>query len=196
MTQFFQKKQTFFSPLSTANMKEKEILLIKVDENDTPLGVIGKNEAHINNVLHRAFSVFIFNENGEWLLQKRAATKYHSPDLWSNSCCGHPQPGDDTRTAAEKRLSEEMGIHCKLFSAGKFLYRADLANGMKEHEFDHLFIGFTNQLPILNEEECSAFRYINFNSLEKEITSHPETFTAWFKMLYHRINNTQKNELP
>jgi len=163
------------------------VLLIRVDTNDMPLGVVEKMAAHREGILHRAFSVFIFNSEGKWLLQQRAVGKYHSAGLWTNSCCGHPQEGDETGEAARNRLNYEMGLDCDLRNIFNFTYRASLENGLVEHEFDHVFIGFSDELPRVNPEEVSGWRMVSIEDLREEIEAGESRFTEWFKMVYERV---------
>lgn len=166
----------------------KEIEVILVDEHDNPIGLMPKMEAHQKGVLHRALSVFLFDLNGNWMLQKRASTKYHSPDLWTNTCCSHPYPNEDTKKAAERRLVEEMGIQSELTKVLSFVYRAELENGLIEHEFDHVFIGFTADLPSPNKDEVSDWKILSFEAIDNEVQIYPEQFTEWFKLIYRKIN--------
>ncbi len=158
--------------------------VILVDETDLPLGQMEKQEAHIQGLLHRAFSVFVFNDAGALLLQRRAITKYHSGGLWTNTCCGHPRPGEDTRIAAQRRLQEEMGLELELTPLFHFVYRAELDQHLTEHEYDHVFVGKTNREPSLNPGEASAHRWISIKMVCEEIERTPELFTAWFKIAF------------
>lgn len=166
----------------------KEIEIILVDEHDNPIGLMPKMEAHQKGVLHRALSVFLFDLNGNWMLQKRASTKYHSPDLWTNSCCSHPLPKEDTEAAAHRRLMEEMGIDCELHKVFSFIYKAKLGNGLIEHELDHVFVGFTPEFPSPNEEEVGDWKIVPFEEIDYEVQNHPEIFTEWFKLIYRKVN--------
>lgn len=156
--------------------------LILVDENDSPIGTMEKLVAHQKGLLHRAISVFAFNEKGELLLQRRAPHKYHSAGLWTNTCCSHPSPGEDTLAAAHRRLREEMGFDCELSPAGHLLYRVAFDNGLTEHEFDHLFIGRFDGEPVLNPDETDAFRWMDADTLRADIAAHPAQYTYWFKL--------------
>lgn len=156
--------------------------VILVDEQDNPVGTMGKMEVHEKALLHRAFSVFIFNTKGEMLLQKRAATKYHSGGLWTNACCSHPKPGEDTRAAAEKRLEEEMGFNTDLQEAFSFIYKAPFQNGLTEHEFDHVFIGTYEGAINPNPEEVSDYLYQSIDHLKNAISKNPAEYTEWFKI--------------
>jgi isopentenyl-diphosphate delta-isomerase len=166
-------------------MMEEQVVL--VDQQDQQMGTMEKMEAHRKGLLHRAFSVFIFNSKGELLLQQRARDKYHSAGKWTNTCCSHPRPGEKTADAALRRLNEEMGLQCKLEHRFSFLYQADLENQLSEHEYDHVFFGYTDALPILNPEEAIAFRYISIRALSLELEQQPGEFTAWLKICFPKI---------
>ena len=159
--------------------------VILVNDKDQPIGEMGKLEVHKKGLLHRAFSTFIFNDKGQLLLQRRAKTKYHSANLWTNTCCSHPQPGDCTLDAAKRRLKEEMGIETDLEKKFDFIYRARLDNNLIEYECDHVFTGRYNQQPDLNSEEASDYRWISINELKDEIKLYPEKFTEWLKIAIH-----------
>ncbi len=161
----------------------KEPLLILVDNNDQEIGQMNKLEAHEKGVLHRAISVLIFNTKGDWLLQKRASSKYHSPSLWSNTCCSHPVPGETSIKAAERRLREEMGMTVDINFSFNFTYKADFNNGLIEHELDHVFFGISDELPIINREEADDFEYVGQSLLLKNIKENPSHYTEWFKIL-------------
>lgn len=167
-------------------MNEEKVIL--VDDKDQELGLMEKMQAHREGALHRAISVFIFNSKGEWLLQKRAAGKYHSAGLWSNSCCSHPRKGEPLQQAAQRRLKEEMGLSCELKHRFSFIYKASLDAGLTEHELDHVFIGTSNDLPYPEPSEVAAFRYISAEQLQKELLASPDNFSAWFKLLFDRVN--------
>jgi len=166
-------------------MPEDQVIL--VDENDTPIGTMGKLEVHEKGLLHRAFSVFIFNDKNEMLLQRRALSKYHSAGLWTNTCCSHPQPNEDTLAAANRRLKEEMGMSADLTHKSSFIYKTPFDNNLTEHEFDHVFIGYSNSDPKINPEEVDSFKWINIFDLKKEIASSPEQFTSWFKIAMEKV---------
>jgi isopentenyl-diphosphate delta-isomerase len=158
--------------------------VILVDESDQPLGVMEKMEAHRLAVLHRAFSVFIFNSRGEMLLQQRAQEKYHSAGLWTNACCSHPRPGEDTRAAAVRRLREELGFITDLQKLFEFTYRTAYENGLTEFEFDHVFVGTYDRDVSPNRAEVSDYRYLSLSEIEAELFSAPETFTSWFQLAF------------
>lgn len=161
--------------------------VILVDENDTETGTMGKMEVHEKALLHRAFSVFIFNDKGEVLLQRRAAKKYHSAGLWTNACCSHPKPGEDTTAAAQKRLQEEMGFFTPLSKTFTFIYRAPFENGLTEHEYDHVFTGTYNGSIQPNPDEVSDYCYQPVEQLNNSIQTHPHHFTVWFKIAFPKL---------
>jgi isopentenyl-diphosphate Delta-isomerase len=168
-------------------MGEKVIL---VDEFDRETGVTDKMEAHKTGQLHRAVSVLVFNSKNEWLLQQRAALKYHSAKLWTNTCCSHPHPGESAIEAAERRLMQEMGIQCKLKPAFQFKYKTEFDNGLTEHEWDHVFIGYCDDLPKLNPDEVMDWKYISPNDLKEDILQNPFKYTEWMKIIFGKMNNT------
>ncbi|MEY3100030.1 MAG: hypothetical protein RIS89_190 [Bacteroidota bacterium] len=157
--------------------------VVLVNEQDQVLGQLEKIEAHELGLLHRAFSVLLFNDRGELLLQQRAAHKYHSPLLWTNTCCSHQRPNETTLMAAERRLKEEMGMSAPMQTAFKFQYKATLDQGLTEHELDHVLFGYTNQDPNINPEEVAAFRWISMAQLLQELQSKRDSFTIWFQIL-------------
>jgi isopentenyl-diphosphate delta-isomerase len=161
--------------------------VVLVDEQDNAIGTMEKQQAHIVGVLHRAFSIFIFNSEKELLLQKRASSKYHCGGLWTNACCSHPRENENTQDAANRRLEEEMGMQCSLTPIFTFVYKAGFENGLTEHEFDHVFFGESNQTPKINTEEVEAYRYISMDDLQQEIKEFPEKFTPWFIIALDRV---------
>lgn len=157
--------------------------VILVDKNDQPQGSMEKMLAHEKGVLHRAFSIFLFNDQNEMLLQQRAATKYHSPNLWTNACCSHPLPEENLNDATARRLKEELDLDGILLKKEfSFIYQAALENGLTEHEFDHVFTGIYNQVPKIIPEEAQAYRFISLPDLQQEIKDSPDKFSAWFKI--------------
>ena len=166
--------------------------VILVDENDNQVGVMPKLEAHQKGLLHRAFSIFIFNSKYELLLQKRASSKYHSGGLWTNTCCSHPREGEDTLDAANRRLIEEMGIETSLRKVHDFIYKAELDNNLTEHEFDHVFYGIYNEDPIINEDEADDFKWIDMDSLNEDIKTNGNNYTIWFKIAFEYFYNYLK----
>lgn len=163
--------------------------VILVDENDREIGQMEKLEAHQRALRHRAISAFVFNHRNELLLQKRAAGKYHSPDLWANTCCSHPRPGETARGAAERRLREEMGFICSLQFACTLEYRAELGD-LTEHEIDHLFTGIWDGTPEPEPQEVSEWRWISLEELEAEIAARPENFVVWLPLLLPELRQT------
>jgi isopentenyl-diphosphate delta-isomerase len=161
--------------------------MIIVDEKDQVKGVAGKMEAHTKGLLHRAFSVFIFNHKGEMLLQQRAMDKYHSGGLWTNACCSHPQPGEDTKKAALRRLKEEMGFETELEKIFDFVYKADFENGLIEHEFDHVFVGEYDGLIHFSNDEVMASSYKSMQDIAHSLEEDPGKYTAWFRLAFPRI---------
>lgn len=172
-------------------MEEKVIL---VNEADEPQGLMEKMEAHRKGLLHRAFSVFIFNKKNELLLQQRAISKYHSGGLWTNTCCSHPREGEDNLAAAHRRLQEEMGFDCEISKLTDFVYRAELDQGLIEHEFDHVFVGRWEGEPEVNPEEVESFRWMNVEAVEADIQTNPDRYTAWFKIIYQEFLKHVRNE--
>ena len=161
--------------------------VILVDEFDNMLGTMEKMAAHRLGKLHRAFSVFIFNRKGQLLLQQRALDKYHSGGKWTNTCCSHPSPGEKTIDAANRRLGQEMGLKCKLDHVFNFVYRADMLNGISEHEYDHVFVGICDDVPMPDPDEVAAYEYVNMNLLSKELKEIPERYTEWLKICFDQI---------
>lgn len=159
-----------------------EDFVILVDQADRQVGIMKKLEAHVEGLLHRAFSVFIFNSEGKILLQKRHSEKYHSGGLWSNTCCSHPKPGEDTAQAAKRRLYEEMGMKSDLVPAFSFVYKSNLDNNLTEFEYDHVFYGYSNHLPEINVTEVEDYRYVSPENLKKEIEASPDSYTEWLKI--------------
>jgi isopentenyl-diphosphate Delta-isomerase len=166
-------------------MNEERVIL--VDESDRETGTMEKLRAHQEGVLHRAFSVCIFNDSGELLLHKRAAGKYHSPDLWTNTCCSHPRPGERTSEAALRRLQEEMGFTCAIEPAFEFIYRAELDQDLIEHEYDHVFTGIWNGIPSPAADEVSEWEYRAPADVLADMHVRPERYTAWFRILLPRL---------
>lgn len=164
--------------------------VVLVDELDNKVGLMEKMEAHINPTLHRAFSIFIFNSKNEMLLQQRALSKYHTPGLWTNTCCSHPRDGESLHDAANRRLQEEMGMQCELKEAFSFIYKADVMQGLVEHEFDHVFIGTSDDLPIINKDEVESFRYDTVENIKADIERNPQNYTAWFKIAFDKLLET------
>jgi isopentenyl-diphosphate delta-isomerase len=165
--------------------KEKVIL---VDENDNEIGTKEKIQAHENGGrLHRAFSVFVFNEKGEIMIQRRADGKYHCAGLWTNTCCSHPRPGEPLEDAVHRKLKQELGFDTELREILSFVYMAQFENGLTEHELDHVFVGRFDGTPELNPEEVGDFKWVNPEELEKSIQETPDEYTPWFKIILKRV---------
>ncbi len=163
-------------------MTEEQVIL--VNENDEQLGLMPKMEAHEKARLHRAFSVFVFNDNGELLLQQRAADKYHSPTLWTNTCCSHQRDGESNIEAGKRRLQEEMGFVCDLKEVFWFVYKAPFDNGLTEHELDHVMVGYFNGYPEINKDEVESYKWMTLEDVKIDIKNHPEYYTEWFKIIF------------
>ena len=161
--------------------------VVLVDERDTQVGIMEKMVAHLVPRLHRAFSIFIFNSKGELLLQQRALSKYHSPGLWTNTCCSHPQNGESLETATARRLMEEMGMTCEMHEVFTFIYKAPVGLGLIEHEYDHVWFGETDTLPNINTDEVASWKYMSLEAIQEDMTTHPESYTEWFKISFHEI---------
>ncbi|WP_277012338.1 isopentenyl-diphosphate Delta-isomerase [Capnocytophaga granulosa] len=172
---------------------EEQVIL--VNEKDEPIGLMGKMEAHQKGLLHRAFSVFVFNSKQEVLLQQRAACKYHSPNLWTNTCCSHPRAGETNQQAGERRLQEEMGLQVPLQEVFSFIYKAPFDNGLTEHEYDHVLIGYSDAQPQINPEEVASWKWLSLEAIKEDILQAPERYTAWFKIIfeefYHHLLSKQ-----
>ena len=161
--------------------------VILVNEQDQQIGIMEKMAAHIVPRLHRAFSIFIFNSNGELLLQQRAFSKYHSPGLWTNTCCSHPRNGETMEQATSRRLMEEMGMNCDMHEVFTFIYKAPVGLGLIEHEFDHVFFGESDDTPVINTDEVAAWKYMNLDDIAEDMKAHPECYTEWFKISFDEV---------
>jgi isopentenyl-diphosphate delta-isomerase len=170
--------------------------VVLVDRDDVAVGTAEKMQAHRDGLLHRAFSVFVFRPDGRMLLQRRALSKYHSGGLWTNSCCSHPWPGEPVSDAAHRRLREEMGFDCELHHAFSFIYRAELDGGLTEHELDHVFVGWSDDVPDPDPEEVDSWREVRMDDLEREIAADPERFTVWFRIALPRLLAADLAGLP
>lgn len=164
---------------------EEQVIL--VNENDSAIGEMSKMKVHELGILHRAFSVFIFNDHGELLLQQRSLHKYHSEGLWTNTCCGHPRPGEETRMAAQRRLGEEMGIETDLSEVFSFIYRTEFANGLIEQEFDHVFFGSYSSDPDPDPSEVMSWRYVPVNIITSLLIEKPSSFSFWMAECWPKI---------
>ena len=166
-------------------MKEEKVIL--VNEKDEQIGLMPKLEAHEKALLHRAFSVFIFNDKNELMLQQRAFNKYHSPGLWTNTCCSHQRDGESNLEAGKRRLMEEMGFVVDLKEAISFIYKAPFDNGLTEHEFDHVLLGKYNGEPHINKEEVASWKWMPLEEVKTDIAKHPESYTEWFKVIFDKF---------
>ncbi|MFD2890970.1 isopentenyl-diphosphate Delta-isomerase [Flavobacterium chuncheonense] len=175
-------------------MREEKVIL--VDQNDEPIGLMEKIAAHEQALLHRAFSVFVLNDKNEIMLQQRAAHKYHSPLLWTNTCCSHQRPGETNIQAGKRRLQEEMGFEVDLKELFHFIYKAPFDNGLTEHELDHVMIGYYNEAPNINKEEVENWKWMEVEAVKEDMANRPEVYTVWFKIIfdefYHYLENHKK----
>ncbi len=169
------------------NMEEEKVIL--VNEHDEQIGLMPKIEAHEKAVLHRAFSVFILNAKNELMLQQRAHHKYHSPGLWTNTCCSHQRDGEGNIDAGIRRLNEEMGFTTVLKESISFIYKAAFDNGLTEHEYDHVLIGYYEDNPVINPEEVADWKWTAVTAVKKDIAAHPEAYTVWFKIIFDKFYN-------
>ena len=168
-------------------MKKENVVL--VDRNDNPMGLMPKLEAHEKGVLHRAFSVFILNRKGQLMLQRSALDKYHSPGLWTNTCCSHPRESESNIEAGLRRLKEEMCFTTPLEPMFSFIYKSKFDNGLTEHEFDHVLLGYYDKPPFINAIEVSEWKWMSLEKIILEIKNKPEDFTVWFKIIFERFYN-------
>lgn len=171
--------------LRRMNSLSEQVVL--VDRDDNHIGLMEKLEAHEKGLLHRAFSVLLFNDKKELLLQQRAFDKYHCGGLWTNTCCSHPLPGEDVADAALRRLKEEMGIECDLHKSFDFIYKAEFGNGLTEHEYDHVFFGLFSGDPVINPDEVADWKYMSLSAIKKDIADYPQNYTPWFKIILDRV---------
>jgi isopentenyl-diphosphate delta-isomerase len=165
--------------------------VILVDELDHEIGVMEKLEAHQKGVLHRAFSIFLFNSKGQLLLQKRAKNKYHSAGLWTNACCSHPLPNESVTDAAYRKLKQEMGIELQTSYVYKFIYKITLENNLVEHEYDYVLKGIYDGEPSINKEEAEDWKYVDLKELQNDIQKNPEAYTHWFKLILNHNEFTR-----
>jgi len=163
-------------------MKEEQVIL--VNEKDEPIGLMNKLEAHEKAILHRAFSVFILNDKNEVMLQQRAHHKYHSPMLWTNTCCSHQREGESNIEAGKRRLLEEMGFQTELKELFHFIYKAPFDNGLTEHELDHVLIGYSNEVPNINNEEVENWKWMKIDDIKTDMTQNSNEYTVWFKIIF------------
>ena len=163
-------------------MIEEQVIL--VNEQDEPIGLMNKMEAHEKAVLHRAFSVFILNDKNEVMLQQRAHHKYHSPLLWTNTCCSHQRAGETNIEAGKRRLFEEMGFEAELKELFHFIYKAPFDNGLTEHELDHVMIGYYNDAPVINLDEVESWKWMPIEAIKDDMLANPNSYTVWFKIIF------------
>jgi isopentenyl-diphosphate Delta-isomerase len=166
-------------------MEEENVIL--VNQKDEQIGLMPKMEAHEKAVLHRAFSVFVLNDKNEIMLQQRAQHKYHSPLLWTNTCCSHQRNGETNLQAGNRRLYEEMGFGTDLKELFHFIYKAPFDNGLTEHELDHVMIGHYNEEPKINPEEVQSWKWMSIEAVQKDMQVHPEVYTVWFKIIFDQF---------
>ncbi len=167
-----------------------------VNRSDEQIGTMSKMEAHQKAMLHRAFSVFVMNDRGETMLQQRAADKYHSPLLWTNTCCSHQRVGESNTEAGKRRLQEEMGFVTELKELFTFIYRATLENGLTEHEYDHVMVGSFNQDPKINTDEVADWKWMKPQDIKKDILEHPNEYTVWFKIIFEKFYDHISDNKP
>ena len=170
-------------------MEENVIL---VDKNDTQIGLMSKLDAHKKGILHRAFSVFVLNNNNEIMLQKRAYNKYHSGGLWTNTCCSHQREGENSIEAGKRRLLEEMGFETELKIITSFIYKVEFDNGLTEHELDYLLIGKFLKSPVINKQEVADWKWMKVELIADDIKLNPNNYTSWFKIIFDKFQNKIK----
>lgn len=175
-------------------MEEEKVIL--VNEKDEPIGLMPKMEAHEKALLHRAFSVFVMNAKGETMLQQRAKDKYHSPLLWTNTCCSHQREGESNIEAGKRRLMEEMGFTTELKELFNFVYKAPFDNGLTEHEFDHVMVGYFEDEPNINPDEVADWKWMYPEDVKKDIEENPGEYTAWFKIIFERFYDHLMENTP
>ncbi len=173
-------------------MEEEKVIL--VNEKDEQIGLMPKMEAHEKGLLHRAFSVFVFNNDNKLMIQQRALGKYHSPGLWTNTVCSHQREGESNVEAGKRRLQEEMGFSTDLKDTISFIYKAPFDNGLTEHEFDHILIGNYDGEPNLNPEEAHDWKWVSLDVLKKDMVDNPEIYTEWFKIIFDKYYKYISNE--
>jgi isopentenyl-diphosphate delta-isomerase len=168
-------------------MEEEKVIL--VNSNDEPIGLMPKMEAHEKAVLHRAFSVFVVNDKNELMLQQRALEKYHSPGLWTNTCCSHQRDGEGNIEAGLRRLDEEMGFTTPLEYLFNFIYKAPFDNGLTEHELDHVMLGRYEGDPVINPEEVASWKWMNIEEINSDLKNNPDSYTVWFAIIFEHFYN-------
>ena len=171
-------------------MEEEKVIL--VNSNNEPIGLMPKMEAHEKALLHRAFSVFVINGNNELMLQQRALQKYHSPGLWTNTCCSHQRDGEENIEAGLRRLQEEMGFETPLEYLFNFIYKAPFDNGLTEHELDHVMLGRYEAEPSINPEEVASWKWMDIDLIHADLINNPANYTVWFVIIFDRFYNHLK----
>ena len=166
-------------------MQEEKVIL--VNDNDEKIGLMPKMEAHEKGLLHRAFSVFILNDKNELMLQQRANHKYHSPGLWTNTCCSHQRDGESNIAAGKRRLEEEMGFSVAIKELTSFIYKAPFDNGLTEHEYDHVLLGYYNEDPVINKDEVGDWKWMPLAAIKSDIDTNPDLYTVWFKIIFDKF---------
>lgn len=166
--------------------------VIIVDKNDNQIGLMPKLDAHKKGILHRAFSVFVLNNNNEIMLQKRAYNKYHSGGLWTNTCCSHQREGENSIEAGKRRLQEEMGFETELKIITSFIYKVEFENGLTEHELDYLLIGKFFKSPVINKQEVADWKWMKIELIADDIKLNPNNYTSWFKIIFDKFQNKIK----
>jgi len=166
--------------------------VIIVDKNDNQIGLMPKLDAHKKGILHRAFSVFVLNNNNEIMLQKRAYNKYHSGGLWTNTCCSHQREGENSIEAGKRRLLEEMGFETELKIITSFIYKVEFENGLTEHELDYLLIGKFFKSPVINKQEVADWKWMKIELIADDIKLNPNNYTSWFKIIFDKFQNKIK----
>jgi len=165
---------------------EEQVIL--VNERDEKIGLMPKLEAHQKGILHRAFSIFVYNDKNELMLQQRALNKYHSPGLWTNTCCSHQRDGETSLEAGKRRLQEEMGFTTPLKETNSFIYKAPFDNGLTEHELDHILVGNYNGIPKINQTEVASWKWMTLEQVQNDIQINPDDYTAWFKIIFDKFH--------
>lgn len=165
----------------------EEEFVVLVNQNDEQIGLMAKLEAHEKALLHRAFSVFVLNDKNEIMLQQRAKDKYHSPLLWTNTCCSHQRENESNLEAGRRRLKEEMGFETSLVELFSFIYKAPFDNGLTEHELDHVMIGYYNDEPVINREEVESWKWMSIENVKSDMQINPAIYTEWFKIIFEKF---------
>lgn len=178
---------------AVASAEQPEERVVLVDEHDRELGTRGKMRAHLDGDLHRGFSVFVFAPDQRILLQRRALTKYHSPGLWSNACCGHPRWGEAVPDAAQRRMTEELGFACELDLATQFIYRVGVSPGLIEHEYLSVFVGTAMRNPVPDPAEVDSWRWCSRDMIDRELADDPSAFTPWFPIAWRALADSPLN---